>query len=836
MFVGTTNPFRYDENGERIYTKPEELQYGNGIKGVDSLELSVSIVTETDTRVLKYDESGNVVAEESNSGGSSQDGGRVVVTPEYRTAIRKKLVPILRFKKSSETVDGLLSRVQHEHGVIEPGQVTVVFSHKNIENIAKYHILNKYSNLYFNGSLPKESQNSNKFKYSDFKYESSVHLRHDATNNRWESVEVGSNGQPILTFNDGDVHGQMQDGRKCPPYYITGDNGVDPLWFLEQVEMVSQSDHVIAKDDVGHHGNNVPCVDGCKPSDDCHASFQENDVTYSVPKEGDFVYAHKVRLFPTKYTDYLYVDRGALSFKISEESESFADAWKIIPPFHIDEVLKNKMNDLNDAQLLKEYSTFIHQSEKPQRVKDCSNFNPLVTNAILNYGLEQKEMQPNENVKVICAEDGRVIELDNHTNFTRLNLQLEDGEIDDCLKIYTNYVRKDDGFGDYHYDLYFNIQNLFHSPFEYISSVTNQPNVLILPDSYLYLPGDKYKRVGDHNEIDSELVDKLQQGGELALYGQVKTYSNNRLSDVRTIKLFAYRIYNISDDKPKFLIRKTYDVTKADLQNDIKNNIDIHFSDVMWTVDEEQFVFLDENGEYKMDEQFKVLNRDVIVVQPVDIRYNWNKDDDYRVKQISFDIMNDVIDFANTPELCEYWMQARTLRNGDGRLDKNGNLVEKGYPYYDHWSDRYMKLEFNPDSGIPRLTLTYDDLNGFNFETIYLKWRLPAGCCIMDTIDRLGGYVFSSTAQNIAAVCNNSRITPTFNVRTGYVTARVHKPGDLYLGQEHSTKMRKGGYVLTGLLDAINSALKLGKENPTLMDFSVSENEIKAESGLKMDL
>lgn len=51
----------------------------------------------------------------------------------------------------------------------------------------------------------------------------------------------------------------------------------------------------------------------------------------------------------------------------------------------------------------------------------------------------------------------KVIELSNTSGTTRLNLQLEDGEIDDYLKIYTNYVRVDDGFGDWHYDLYFNI-------------------------------------------------------------------------------------------------------------------------------------------------------------------------------------------------------------------------------------------------------------------------------------------------------------------------------------------------------------------------------------------
>lgn len=131
-----------------------------------------------------------------------------------------------------------------------------------------------------------------------------------------------------------------------------------------------------------------------------------------------------------------------------------------------------------------------------------------------------------------------------------------------------------------------------------------------------------------------------------------------------------------------------------------------------------------------------MLDEDVLVVQPIHIKYNWNRDDDYRIKQISFDIMSDIIDFRHTPELCEYWIQARTLRNGE---DHNS-------PYYDHWSDRHMKLEFNETTHIPRLTLTYDPLSGFNFETIYLRWRLPRGCRIMDTTDRLGGYVFSSTA------------------------------------------------------------------------------------------
>ena len=43
----------------------------------------------------------------------------------------------------------------------------VILSHKNLDNIAKYHVLNRKSSLYFDGSLPKNGKNE--FKYSDFK-------------------------------------------------------------------------------------------------------------------------------------------------------------------------------------------------------------------------------------------------------------------------------------------------------------------------------------------------------------------------------------------------------------------------------------------------------------------------------------------------------------------------------------------------------------------------------------------------------------------------------------------------------------------------------------------
>lgn len=151
------------------------------------------------------------------------------------------------------------------------------------------------------------------------------------------------------------------------------------------------------------------------------------------------------------------------------------------------------------------------------------------------------------------------------------------------------------------------------------------------------------------------------------------------MSDVRTIKLFSYNVYNISDDKPKFLIDKTFDITKSPLGYESENKIDIEFGNVMWTLNENQFegfeptmCFKDdvkvpticEKGDEddkvlcsnptSPDNKFKVLNEDVIVVQPMKIRYDWNYDDSSKMKSISFDVMNDVIDFYSTPILCDY--------------------------------------------------------------------------------------------------------------------------------------------------------------------------------------
>ncbi len=421
--------------------------------------------------------------------------------------------------------------------------------------------------------------------------------------------------------------------------------------------------------------------------------------------------------------------------------------------------------------------------------------------AVIDYGIEEADLDDSR--QIICTEDGKAIQLDNMDMKTRLLLQLDENEIDDYLKIYTNYVRVDDKHGDWHYDLYFNIQNLFNPPFEYISSITHQPNVLVLPDSYLRLSGDKFKKVYDengvwtHNEIDPEKVEQLKKGGKLSLYGQIKAFSNDRLVGVRLVKLFTYTIHNISDDKPKFLIEKTFDITKSSLTSSEGNPLKIEFSDVMWQM----------KPEWYEDDQFKVLKEDVVVVQPVKIHYDWSATDDNRISRISFDIVNDMIDFDNCPELCGYDEHVHALKRWDG---------ESTHTHYDRWSDRCMELKVDPTTKIPRMTLTWDEGCGYNFETVYLKWRVPKGFNAMDIMDRLQGYAFSSTAENVVVDCHNPSSHP-MEIVPGRIVMRVPKKGEMYLGLEHSTTHRKNGFVLKGLASTLKEAI--GKV--------VSESEMK---------
>ena len=188
-----------------------------------------------------------------------------------------------------------------------------------------------------------------------------------------------------------------------PPYYIVGEDG-KPKWFLEQ-DRLQPTDPYQKLKNGKWKGEGTNAVVGSNQSGDGKINAKEIiEVGRYFPTKGHFIFAHEVKEKAEKYLDYLYVRNKGLAFKVNEESNSFAEAMDLLPPYYIDEKLKNKIKDLNDIQILKDHSTFIHQSENPEDVRGCSSFNPLHVNAILKHGLEQSDDSGDLPV-VICANE-----------------------------------------------------------------------------------------------------------------------------------------------------------------------------------------------------------------------------------------------------------------------------------------------------------------------------------------------------------------------------------------------------------------------------------------------
>ena len=197
--------------------------------GLDGIKLKIEIESKKGVEP-KRDVHGNIISHETvvKENGVS----KIKVETETVNVTRKFLRPYVKFIKTTRDSTDLIDRIHNETNVVEKGQITIVLSHRNLDNIAKYHILNTSSNLYYNGSLPKNGENQ--FKFSDFKFSKTVHL--EPTDDGWKSIETDSNGNPMLEFTKDQISGNV------PPYSITKvRNGETEQWFLEQDDIVKGS-------------------------------------------------------------------------------------------------------------------------------------------------------------------------------------------------------------------------------------------------------------------------------------------------------------------------------------------------------------------------------------------------------------------------------------------------------------------------------------------------------------------------------------------------------------------------------------------------------------------
>lgn len=149
----------------------------------------------------------------------------------------KQLLPSVRFTKFHSDGSSLSDAIQNSRSKIDAGQIVVVLSHKNVDNIAKYHILSRMGNLFFYGSLPKNSDHQNTVQYSDFKVDKSIRLKKYSDSDEWfASAYSDENGNPYLDFSLSDVYSKDRNGNRVedglPPYFVQDAKGGE--WMLQQ--------------------------------------------------------------------------------------------------------------------------------------------------------------------------------------------------------------------------------------------------------------------------------------------------------------------------------------------------------------------------------------------------------------------------------------------------------------------------------------------------------------------------------------------------------------------------------------------------------------------------
>lgn len=136
------------------------------------------------------------------------------------------------------------------------------------------------------------------------------------------------------------------------------------------------------------------------------------------------------------------------------------------------------------------------------------------------------------------AEEGSIVET------KIIDVSTSSSDVNKLLRMYVNYKKDpDNGNG---LVLYFNYFNYLNTPF------------IRMEDFKIY------------SEIIEGTYLKLAPGesGKLDIVVQFKYYDDGIIRGVKNVKMLTYQIFNISDDKPKFIMREIY---RIDKDSDVNN-------------------------------------------------------------------------------------------------------------------------------------------------------------------------------------------------------------------------------------------------------------------------
>lgn len=203
---------------------------------------------------------------------------------------------------------------------------------------------------------------------------------------------------------------------------------------------------------------------------------------------------------------------------------------------------------------MKDSSTFIFQLDDEEDIAKRIESSSLTTYTRLTKDItichEDREdkvfiEEDNPNDEIIHKVEENNLAYDSINSYSSNKITAND--LLGKLKIYVNYERYTKP--DIHQEeirLYFNMQNLFLSPFYRKDSNSDITSLEIKPSTYLSLDSG----CDGYLDIAIQLNQKDPDG---------------KLLYTSSLVVLTYHIYNISDDKPKFLISRTYRIGENNL-------------------------------------------------------------------------------------------------------------------------------------------------------------------------------------------------------------------------------------------------------------------------------
>lgn len=278
---------------------------------------------------------------------------------------------------------------------------------------------------------------------------------------------------------------------------------------------------------------------------------------------------------------------GEISSDISAEisSEISSDISSEISVYVSNEDIVEDTSELNDYDMLMMETDDVV-------IVDVSNKDIVEVSSELN-GYDMLQMETKGGV-IVDVSNKDIVEVANElSGYGMFPMETEGGitvetkiidvrdvveDISKLLRIYVNY--KKDMDNENGIVLYFNYSNYLNTPFikldEYKTIEYDSDGKPVLDEN------GHAKRIFQEYRVFSEILEgtylKLSPGenGKLDIVLQFRYLDDNTVRGVKNVKVLTYQIFNISDDKPKFVIREVYRVGKYSSSSDSTYNINIY--------------------------------------------------------------------------------------------------------------------------------------------------------------------------------------------------------------------------------------------------------------------